>query len=51
MDFWNPVDGDDVPVPHFGACLLHDEFIAFAKRLEDSGKIDFIIKPTLRFKG
>ncbi len=25
-DYYNPVDGDEVPVAHFGACLTSDEF-------------------------
>jgi extradiol dioxygenase family protein len=46
----NPVDGDDVPVPHFGLVLPMDEWKALAERLETAG-IDFIIPPTVRFAG
>lgn len=49
-DYFNPVDGDEVPVPHFGACLTSQEFDALAKRLKSKG-MKFIIKPHLRFKG
>ena len=49
-DYFNPVDGDEVPVPHFGACLTSKEFDALAKRLKSKG-MKFIIKPHLRFKG
>ncbi len=50
----NPVDGDDVPVPHFGAVLPWDEWAALAGRLRDlehQGVIDFVIAPRLRFAG
>jgi len=46
----NPVDGDDVPVPHFGLVLSMDEWTALATRLE-AGEIQFVIAPTVRFKG
>lgn len=46
----NPVDGHDVPVPHFGAVLPMAEWRAMADRLEASG-VEFIIKPTVRFAG
>jgi len=46
----NPVDGEDVPVPHFGLVLAMDEWRALAQRLEAAG-IDFIIPPTVRFAG
>ena len=46
----NPVDGEDVPVPHFGIVLAMDEWKALAERLEAAG-IDFIIPPTVRFAG
>lgn len=50
VDHYNPVDGDEVPVPHFGLCLGVEEWQALATRLEDSG-VAFVIKPTLRFAG
>lgn len=46
----NPVDGDDVPVPHFGVVLTMDAFDALAQRLRDAG-IEFIIEPHIRFAG
>ncbi|WPZ02887.1 VOC family protein [Blastomonas marina] len=45
----NPVDGHDVPVPHFGVVLSMTEWQALADRLE--GKVDFAIEPHIRFKG
>ena len=46
----NPVDGDQVPVPHFGVVLTMAGWQALADRLM-AAKIDFIIAPTIRFKG
>ena len=46
----NPVDGEDVPVPHFGVVLSMEEFEEFLLQINDKN-IDFIIKPTIRFKG
>ena len=46
----NPVDGHDVPVPHFGAVLPLEEWRALAERLEAAGT-DFVIAPTVRFAG
>ena len=46
----NPVDGHDVPVPHFGAVLGMDQWRAMAERLRAAG-IDFVIEPTIRFEG
>jgi extradiol dioxygenase family protein len=46
----NPVDGKDVPVPHFGVVLPWDEFEPFADRLKRAS-IDFVIEPYIRFKG
>lgn len=45
----NPVDGHDVPVPHFGVVLSMSEWQVLADRL--AGKVDFVIAPTIRFKG
>ena len=45
----NPVDGDAVPVPHFGVVLAMDEWQALADRLTDAG-VAFIIEPTVRFR-
>src|SRR5687768_16324735 len=46
----NPVDGHDVPVPHFGAVLGMEEWRALAGRLRDAGA-DFVIEPGIRFAG
>lgn len=46
----NPVDGHNVPVPHFGLVLGMEEWSAMAERLQDAGT-DFVIEPTVRFKG
>ena len=50
IDYFNPVDGDEVPVPHFGIVLQESEFHALSKRLEQA-KIQFIIPPHKRFPG
>ena len=46
----NPVDGHNVPVPHFGVVLTVEDFKAFAERLK-ALKINFIIEPYTRFDG
>jgi uncharacterized protein len=46
----NPVDGHDVPVPHFGVVLGWDEWHALAARLTAAG-VRFGIEPHLRFAG
>ncbi|MCB0473572.1 MAG: VOC family protein [Flavobacteriaceae bacterium] len=46
----NPVDGKDVPVPHFGVVLEWNVFHEFAEQLR-SRKIKFVIEPYIRFKG
>jgi len=46
----NPVDGKNVPVPHYGVVLPWDTFQTFSKDLIDKG-IDFVIEPYIRFKG
>lgn len=46
----NPVDGHDVPVPHFGVVLPWEEWEHLALRLKDAG-IAFIIEPYIRFAG
>ena len=46
----NPVDGHDVPVPHFGMVLEMPDWEALAARLKDAG-IAFVIEPHVRFKG
>ena len=44
------VDGDDVPVRHFGLVLDMDEWQALADRLTAAGT-RFVIEPHVRFKG
>jgi extradiol dioxygenase family protein len=46
----NPVDGEDVPVPHFGLVLPMEIWSTLAERLTNAGA-DFVIPPTVRFKG
>jgi uncharacterized protein len=46
----NPVDGHDVPVPHFGVVLPMEEWEALAERLKAQG-MEFVIEPYVRFKG
>jgi extradiol dioxygenase family protein len=46
----NPVDGHDVPVPHFGLLLSIPEFHSLASRLREAGTA-FVIEPYLRFEG
>jgi extradiol dioxygenase family protein len=44
------VDGDPVPVRHFGVVLPMGEWQALADRLKAAG-VRFVIEPHLRFKG
>lgn len=46
----NPVDGHDVPVPHFGVVLSMQDWERLAERLR-SAKVKFVIEPYVRFKG
>ncbi len=46
----NPVDGHDVPVPHFGVVLSMDDWHALADRVR-AANIPFVIEPYIRFKG
>ena len=46
----NQVDGDEVPVPHFGLVLSMQQWSELAERLEGAD-VDFVIPPTVRFKG
>jgi uncharacterized protein len=46
----NPVDGDEVPVPHFGVLLDVDQWRALADRLTAAG-VSFVIEPHVRFAG
>jgi extradiol dioxygenase family protein len=44
------VDGDAVPVRHFGLVLAMDDWQALAERLRAAGT-RFVIEPHIRFKG
>ena len=46
----NPVDGDDVPVPHFGVLLSPTAWHSLAERLRAAGTT-FVIEPHTRFVG
>ncbi len=46
----NPVDGHDVPVPHFGVLLTPNEWADLAERLRSAG-VTFVIEPHTRFAG
>lgn len=46
----NAVDGDDVPVPHFGVLLDPPTWRALAERLTEAG-VEFVIAPHTRFAG
>ena len=46
----NPVDGDQVPVPHFGVVLPFDTWRTLADRLT-AVDVDFLIAPRVRFEG
>jgi len=46
----NPVDGHDVPVPHFGVILAMPEWRQLAERLH-AANMRFVIEPYVRFAG
>ncbi|WP_338748674.1 VOC family protein [Janibacter alittae] len=46
----NPVDGHEVPVPHFGLVLDHDDFHDLAEKLA-AAQVEFVIEPYVRFEG
>jgi hypothetical protein len=46
----NPVDGHDVPVPHFGVVLTMEKWNALAERVR-SAAVTFVVEPYIRFKG
>lgn len=46
----NPVDGHQVPVPHFGVVLEWQQWHDFAERLNEQD-LEFAIAPYLRFEG
>ena len=46
----NPVDGHDVPVPHFGVVLPWEEWEKLVERVRAAG-VSFVIEPYIRFAG
>jgi hypothetical protein len=46
----NPVDGKEVPVPHFGVILDLKTFEYISERIKEH-QINFIIEPYTRFEG
>ncbi len=46
----NPVDGHEVPVPHFGVVLPWQDWHPLADKLR-AARIPFIIEPYIRFAG
>ena len=46
----NPVDGDMVPVPHFGVVLTIPAWEELSARLADA-EMTFLIEPRYRFRG
>ena len=46
----NAVDGDSVPVPHFGLILTMDDWKALRDRLQ-AAAVNFVIEPRIRFAG
>jgi extradiol dioxygenase family protein len=46
----NPVDGEDVPVRHFGVILTLPDWETLAARLKAAG-VRFVIEPQVRFQG
>lgn len=46
----NPVDGKEVPVPHFGVVLNWEDWEALSLKLK-SFDVEFIIEPYVRFEG
>jgi extradiol dioxygenase family protein len=46
----NEVDGENVPVPHFGVVMSLDDWSQLADKLK-AAHIQFVIEPTIRFQG
>ena len=46
----NPVDGHNVPVPHFGVVLDWEAWEDLAERMREHGT-KFVIEPYIRFQG
>ena len=45
-----PVDGDQVPVPHFGVVLSMEDWRQLADKLK-TNNIAFVVEPHIRFEG
>ena len=46
----NPVDGEAVPVRHFGLVMVWEAWETLGRRLREQG-VAFLIEPTIRFEG
>ena len=46
----NPVDGHEVPVPHFGVVLTWEDWHLLSERLK-AANTKFVIEPGIRFQG
>jgi extradiol dioxygenase family protein len=46
----NPVDGHDVPIPHFGVVLHWEQWQALSEKLK-AADVAFVIEPCIRFAG
>lgn len=46
----NPVDGDDVPIPHFGVVLEMPQWRELAAKLTEA-EVSFVVEPRTRFAG
>jgi len=46
----NPVDGKEVPIPHFGVILDMETFAKLSESLREK-EVTFIIEPYIRFEG
>ena len=46
----NPVDGDNIPVPHFGVVLEWEDFDKLKEDLQ-AKNFNFYLKPKIRFAG
>jgi extradiol dioxygenase family protein len=46
----NPVDGHNVPIPHFGVVLTQTQWKQLAERVRSAG-VRFVIEPYTRFEG
>jgi len=48
--YHNPVDGHNIPIPHYGVVLPWNTFKTFSEKLQKNG-VRFIIEPYIRFEG